>query len=139
MWRVTDIPFTVETSCEDVEAENTGDDDEEIRLHDRNEDDWTDDGSKGRDEHSETVTEGVVDSVDILAESIRDSSERSRIEEAHGSAKDTSNRSIVNSARDVVSDPGSCETHGEREDGLHDTEKSVNSFVYEIKGEIKGR
>jgi len=126
-----DIPFTVETGCENVEAENTGDDDEEIRLDDRNENDWSDDGSKGRDEHSETVTESVVDSVDILTESIRNSSERSRIEEPHWSAKDTSNRSVVNSARDVVSDPGSGETHSEREDGLHDTEKRVNSLVCE--------
>lgn len=92
-------------------------------------DDGTDDASCRANGHAEAVREGVVDGVDVLAagwvanrqyrepsiaraedarESVLDSTEWRRIEEAHRSVQDAFNRGVMERFRDVVADKGCC-------------------------------
>lgn len=130
-------PRAVEARGESVEAEDRSNDEQEPLLDDRDQDDRAKDGTEGRNKHSETVAENVVDRVDVLAETVRDAPEGRRVEKAHGTAEDALDRSVMEASRNVVADPRGRESHDEREDCLHDSEECIHALVCKEWGSMR--
>jgi hypothetical protein len=71
-----------------VQSHDDGDGDQEPRDDNRNQYERSNNIRGCHQEHSHRVRDGVVDGVDVLGEPVHDPSERSSLEETHGSAHD---------------------------------------------------
>ena len=80
-------------------------------------------------EHSHRTRDGVVDCVDVLGKPVHDPSERSGLEETHGSAHDGGDRPAVEGSRSVLCEEADGRSGSEEGYGQGDTQASVDTHL----------
>lgn len=88
-----------------------------------------DNHSQRQEVHAYGVGYSVIHNIDVLAKTVRDSSEGSSVEKGHGCAEYSSNGSMQHRLASFCSKDGYSKREQEHEDGLADTKSGVSTDV----------
>lgn len=98
-------------------------------LNDDNEQDSPQNRRECRERHAECVVEGVVDGIDVLGESVHNSTKGRGVEEAHRCAHHALHGVVVERLGSLVAQNDASEPHQKRKDRLCDTKSGVDSHL----------
>lgn len=103
------------------------------RPFDGDQDDRSDDAGSCRDGHSHGVSKGVVQGVDILCQSIQDSSKRGGIVPRARSVHDPRDHAVMQGNTGSEDCQGLHNSHQEERKGRAETEKNVETFIERVR------